>query len=83
VKIAVRKRGIAVAADEHIAVNLYRIAQEAITNAIKYGPARQISVSINAQPAYVTVSVKNDGRPSGPPITAKGWVWVPCATGPI
>ena len=63
VKIAVRKRGIAVAADEHIAVNLYRIAQEAITNAIKYGPARQISVSINAQPAYVTVSVKNDGRP--------------------
>ncbi len=42
-------------------INLYRIAQEAITNAVKHGKAKNISVRLNCQDSHVVLSVENDG----------------------
>jgi signal transduction histidine kinase len=43
------------------AINLYRIAQEAITNAVKHGRARNIRVQLSSQDGSVVLSVENDG----------------------
>ncbi|MEK7993498.1 MAG: PAS domain S-box protein, partial [Planctomycetota bacterium] len=42
-------------------INLYRIAQEAITNAVKHGKARNISVRLSSENGSVVLSVENDG----------------------
>lgn len=42
-------------------INLYRIAQEAITNAVKHGKARNIHVRLSSQNGNVVLSVENDG----------------------
>ena len=44
-----------------VAVNLYRIVQEAITNAVKHGKAETISISLNADKESLTLSVTDDG----------------------
>jgi len=41
--------------------NLYRIAQEAINNAVKHGDCRAISVGLGAVEEEVTLTVKDDG----------------------
>ena len=41
---------------------LYRIVQEALTNAIKHGHAKRAVVEIREGPAYVELSVRDDGR---------------------
>ncbi len=43
------------------AVHLYRIAQEAVTNAIKHGKTRNIQIELAAGPRRGTLSVTNDG----------------------
>lgn len=47
--------------DPHVVTNLYRIAQEAINNAVRHGGARRIEISFAAQPGSVTLSVRDDG----------------------
>jgi signal transduction histidine kinase len=49
-------------------INLYRIAQEAITNAVKHGKAENIKVKLTSQQDTVTLTVENDGLefPAGP-----------------
>jgi len=42
-------------------INLYRIAQEAITNAVKHGKAKNIRVRLSSQNGSVVLSVENDG----------------------
>ena len=44
-------------------IHLYRIAQEAVNNAIKHGKARRINISLAAGGNNVTMTVKNDGLP--------------------
>lgn len=44
-----------------VAVNLYRIAQEAINNAVKHGKARHIDIGLQVRSERVTLLVKNDG----------------------
>jgi two-component system CheB/CheR fusion protein len=51
-----------VLADGSAATHLYRIAQEAISNAVKHGKARRIDVTLASSEAWVTLSVKDDGR---------------------
>ncbi len=53
--------GAAAVADNETATHLYRIAQEAITNAIKHGRASLVVVSLAATPAGVRLSVHDDG----------------------
>ncbi|MEJ2705952.1 MAG: histidine kinase [Sedimentisphaerales bacterium] len=47
--------------DVSVAMNLYRIAQEAITNAIKHGNAKKILISLSAGRSHLRLTVENDG----------------------
>jgi PAS domain S-box-containing protein len=47
--------------DEPTASHLYRIAQEAINNAVKHGHARAITVTLQAHDDKVQLSVSDDG----------------------
>jgi len=48
-------------ANTDVAVHLYRIAQEAATNAIKHGKAKKIYVSLSRIGSKLVLRVKNDG----------------------
>lgn len=43
------------------AIHLYRIAQEAVTNAVKHGRAREICIRVSSNPHQTVLSVRNDG----------------------
>ena len=47
---------------EPVAVQLYRIAQECLTNAARHGDASTVRLRVDAGPAIVRVSVDDDGR---------------------
>lgn len=47
--------------DNYTATQLYRIAQEAITNAIKHGKPGAIRVSLEARGQYLTLKIADDG----------------------
>ena len=47
--------------DHTVAVHLYRIAQEAVNNAIKHGKARRIDISLTATGNAVTLAVTGNG----------------------
>ncbi len=44
-----------------VAVHLYRITQEAITNAIKHGKTRDVQIDLACGKDESTLTVKNDG----------------------
>jgi signal transduction histidine kinase len=46
---------------DSVATYLYRIAQEAIDNAVKHGKAHEIVVQLSANPAAVNLSISDDG----------------------
>ncbi|MCG3150229.1 MAG: hypothetical protein PCFJNLEI_03710 [Verrucomicrobiae bacterium] len=61
--------------DSAKAVHLYRIAQEAVTNAVKHGQAKQIVVRLAQADGTVALSVVDDGRglpAAGPAPTGMG-----------
>lgn len=47
--------------DASVAMNLYRIAQEAITNAVRHGKARNIKIGLTSAHGWLTLTVENDG----------------------
>ncbi len=47
---------------QSVCANLYRIAQEAITNAAKHARARHVQLRIEAGPADIILSVEDDGE---------------------
>jgi signal transduction histidine kinase len=47
--------------DAAIATHLYRIAQEAISNAIRHGKAKRIGISLWEQAGVVTLTIEDDG----------------------
>ena len=46
-----------------IVTQLYKIAQEAVTNAIKHGRTKRVTLSLAGQPDQVVLSVQNNGVP--------------------
>jgi len=44
-----------------VAEHLYRIAQEAITNAIKHGRAKRLSISVHGSASKIRFAVSDDG----------------------
>ena len=52
--------------DAEDAVQLYRIGQEAVTNALKHGRAQKISISLETTPARVELKITDNGRGFSP-----------------
>jgi signal transduction histidine kinase len=51
----------------HTTLQLYKIAQEAVSNAIKHGKASQVSIGLACEDGYLILTVRNDGLPFSPP----------------
>jgi PAS domain S-box-containing protein len=54
--------------DATTSLHLYRIAQEAITNAVKHGEANEILIELTTAPRHIFLSVKDNGK--GLPVCA-------------
>ena len=57
-------------ADDAAALHLYRIAQEAVNNAVRHSKARQIRIELSTIPGAVTLGVHDDGV--GLPVASSG-----------
>jgi len=63
-------RGRMVQVDSHTAaVHLYRIAQEAVSNAARHSEARGIWVSIDAEASEVVLQIEDDGKGIAPAVS--------------
>jgi signal transduction histidine kinase len=54
-----------------VCANLYRIAQEAITNAAKHAQARHVQLRLEAGPTEIVLSVEDDGEATGSNLAPK------------
>jgi signal transduction histidine kinase len=48
--------------DHNVAVNLYRIAQEAVTNSLKHAKASEITISLERVKGAIVLTVSDDGH---------------------
>ena len=48
--------------DNNVATNVYRIAEEAIANALEHGEATEIHLALNETKEHVTLTVRDNGR---------------------
>jgi len=48
--------------DASVAENLYHIAQEAITNSVKHGGAKNVTMALHSANGFLTLSIEDDGR---------------------
>ena len=48
--------------DHAASTHLFRIAQEAVSNAIKHGHATKIIITLRDEPEYLSLSVRDDGK---------------------
>lgn len=48
--------------DPQDAMNLYRIAQEAVSNAVRHGEASRIRISLSAENGYLTLAIRDNGK---------------------
>ena len=64
-RLGVQCKVVRKGSDEHVGplatTHLYRIAQEAITNAVRHGIAKQVSIDLNVGPEFLTLTVEDDG----------------------
>ncbi|MFL6520155.1 MAG: PAS domain S-box protein [Chthoniobacterales bacterium] len=58
--------------DDTVALHLYRVAQEAVTNAVKHSGARNILISFDHDKNHVCISVQDDGKGFAPGKKRKG-----------
>lgn len=49
--------------DRAVVTGLYRIAQEAVTNAIRYGEARRVELTLTGTPEEVQLQITHSGKP--------------------
>jgi signal transduction histidine kinase len=56
-------KGALPALPNNVTLQLYKIAQEAVSNAIKHGKATQVSIGLLCDEAQLTMTIKNDGLP--------------------
>jgi len=55
----------------HTTVQLYKIAQEAVSNAIKHGKARQVAIGLSSHNEHLVMTIRNDGLPFSQPECSK------------
>jgi len=56
-------RGTAPALEPSTVMQLYKIAQEALTNAIKHGKAKRVVIGLTTDPKKMVLTIQNDGVP--------------------
>jgi signal transduction histidine kinase len=54
------------------ALQLHKIAQEALSNAIKHGKARNLAIRLLKETGQIVMTIKNDGLPFSPPANSRG-----------
>ena len=69
-KVVLEMGGDLAGVPEPVAVHLYRIAQECLTNAARHGDASTVRLRVDAGPSVVSVSVADNGR--GDPASLEG-----------
>jgi len=52
---------------EQVTMHLYKISQEAVTNAIKHGKAKHVSIGLANGEQTLRLTIENDGAPFLPP----------------
>ena len=52
--------------DTAVATHLYRIAQEAVNNALKHGKARRVDIILTESPHGIELRIENNGRSFSP-----------------
>lgn len=62
VRVDVQEDSSCALRDHRIATNLYRIAQEAVTNSVKHADAQTITIRIQTNSGLTTLRVSDDGR---------------------
>lgn len=62
VKVHAEVQGSAVRLPRPVEMNLLRIGQEAVANAVKHGRAKQVSIELRYAPASVCLTVSDDGK---------------------
>jgi two-component system, LuxR family, sensor kinase FixL len=55
-----------------VAIHLYRIAQEALNNALKHAQARRVVVRLTGRPGEIRVTVEDDGTGFDPEVVRTG-----------
>ena len=60
-------KGALPALPTHTMLQLYKIAQEAVSNAVKHGKASQVSIGLACEDGHLVLTVRNDGLPFSPP----------------
>jgi signal transduction histidine kinase len=56
-------KGVIPSLPEHTTMQFYKIAQEAVSNAIKHGKATRVGISLIRNGERLIMTVKNDGQP--------------------
>ncbi|HKJ36420.1 MAG TPA: GAF domain-containing sensor histidine kinase [Solirubrobacterales bacterium] len=56
-----------------IEIALYRVAQEAITNAIRHGGARRVDVELRVEQAEAWIAIRDEGRGFDPSVASLGY----------
>ncbi|MFB2897013.1 GAF domain-containing protein [Aerosakkonemataceae cyanobacterium BLCC-F50] len=59
--------------EPEVGLNLLRIAQEALTNALRHAQAQNIQIQITYEPSYVRLVVRDDGHGFDPQLPVKGF----------
>ena len=60
--IAFCHRNVPAEIDESVALCLFRVAQEAVRNAVKHGNAGHISVELTGRPSGIALTITDDGK---------------------
>ncbi|HLY74369.1 MAG TPA: GAF domain-containing sensor histidine kinase [Planctomycetota bacterium] len=53
--------GSALVKDSEVAMHLYRIAQEAVTNAVKHGRPKSVTITLEGQKEGILLTIRDDG----------------------
>jgi len=72
VRIEVHERGEANLGDPETSMHLYRIAQEAVANAVRHADATCVTVTLDSRPDRVELCIEDDGRGFDPTIEQPG-----------
>ncbi|NMG46247.1 HAMP domain-containing protein [Aromatoleum toluvorans] len=57
---------------DNIAVSVYRIVQESVTNAVRHGQASRVAVRLQRTPGSLELEIRDDGQGSAPPELDEG-----------